>query len=672
MIEINLHTDMKKTLFILSAFVFTALTAFAAENTEDNRVLLTIDGEPATVGEFMYIYQKNNSASQAEDQRSLQDYLDLFVNYRLKVKAAQEAGIDTTEAFRKELAGYRSQTTPQYMVNKQAEEAIVQKAYGRMLNDRLVRHIAVQCTSHATPEEEAEALAKIQNAYQRVTTGLPVKVKGKIKPGKVEDFAKVAADVSEDPSVAENDGLVGWVTPFRFVYPFEEAAYTTEVGAVSNVFRTPFGYHILKVEDEKPHVEIHAEHIMKMTPRGDDSLSLVAKQQIDSLYQLALSGADFEELARLNSEDRGSAQRGGDLGWFGKGRMVPEFEKAAFALQDEGDISTPVQSPYGWHIIKLLGRRGTPDLAEIRADVLKQIRRSEYQKQIDEAFIQGLKETYSFSENPDALAPFYALAEKYNVRDSAFLAEAAAFDGVLFAYADKQRTASDFAAFLAQNTFSQQTAPEAILAEKYNQFVEKCLREQEDSQLENKYPDFRNLMCEYHDGTLLFEISLREVWQKAGQDTVGLNAFFSQHKQHYMWDEPRFKGYVVYCKDKNTAKVAKRILQSANPDSVASYLNTRLNLDSVTYVHFDKGLFKLGDNAAVDKYVFKKGDYKPDQEYPVVFVSGKQLKGAEEPADERGKVIAAYQDYLEKQWLERLHKEHEVKINEEVFQSLLK
>ncbi len=663
---------MKKTLFILSAFVFTALTAFAAENTEDNRVLLTIDGEPATVGEFMYIYQKNNSASQAEDQRSLQDYLDLFVNYRLKVKAAQEAGIDTTEAFRKELAGYRSQTTPQYMVNKQAEEAIVQKAYGRMLNDRLVRHIAVQCTSHATPEEEAEALAKIQNAYQRVTTGLPVKVKGKIKPGKVEDFAKVAADVSEDPSVAENDGLVGWVTPFRFVYPFEEAAYTTEVGAVSNVFRTPFGYHILKVEDEKPHVEIHAEHIMKMTPRGDDSLSLVAKQQIDSLYQLALSGADFEELARLNSEDRGSAQRGGDLGWFGKGRMVPEFEKAAFALQDEGDISTPVQSPYGWHIIKLLGRRGTPDLAEIRADVLKQIRRSEYQKQIDEAFIQGLKETYSFSENPDALAPFYALAEKYNVRDSAFLAEAAAFDGVLFAYADKQRTASDFAAFLAQNTFSQQTAPEAILAEKYNQFVEKCLREQEDSQLENKYPDFRNLMCEYHDGTLLFEISLREVWQKAGQDTVGLNAFFSQHKQDYMWDEPRFKGYVVYCKDKNTAKVAKRILQSANPDSVASYLNTRLNLDSVTYVHFDKGLFKLGDNAAVDKYVFKKGDYKPDQEYPVVFVSGKQLKGAEEPADERGKVIAAYQDYLEKQWLERLHKEHEVKINEEVFQSLLK
>lgn len=663
---------MKKTLFILSAFVLATLTAFAAENTEDNRVLLTIDGEPATVGEFLYIYQKNNSASQAEDQRSLQDYLDLFVNYRLKVKAAQEAGIDTTEAFRKELAGYRNQTTPQYMVNKQVEEKIVQNAYGRMLTDRLVRHIAVQCNSHATPEEEAEALAKIQKAYQRVTTGLPVKVKGKTKQGKVEDFAKVAAEVSEDPSVAENDGLVGWVTPFRYVYPFEEAAYTTEVGAVSNIFRTPFGYHILKVEAEQPHVEIHAQHIMKMTPRGEDSLSLVAKQQIDSLYQLALSGADFEELARLNSEDRGSAQRGGDLGWFGKGRMVPEFEKAAFALQDEGDISAPVQSPYGWHIIKLLGRRGTPDLAEIRTDVLKQIRRSEYQKQIDEAFIQGLKETYSFSENPDALAPFYALAEKYDVRDSAFLAEAAAFDGVLFAYADKQRTASDFAAFLAQNTFSQQTAPKAILAEKYNQFVEKCLREQEDSQLENKYPDFRNLMREYHDGTLLFEISLREVWQKAGQDTAGLNAFFLQHKQDYMWDEPRFKGYVVYCKDKNTAKAAKRILQSADPDSVASYLNTRLNLDSVTYVHFDKGLFKQGDNAAVDKYVFKQGDYKPEEEYPVVFVSGKQLKGAEEPSDERGKVIAAYQDYLEKQWLERLHKEHEVKINEDVFQSLLK
>lgn len=659
---------MKKTLFILSALVLSVLSAWAIE--EDNRVLLTIDGQPSTVSEFMYIYQKNSNALHNNDQQSLQEYLNLFINYRLKVRAAQEAGIDTTEAFKKELQGYRNQTTPKYMVNPQAEEAVVQKAYGRMLNDRLVRHIAIRCTAEATPAEQAAATEKIQQAYMRVTQGLPVKVKGKTKQGKVEDFAAVAAEVSEDPSAIENGGLIGWVTPFHYVYPFEEAAYTTELGQISSVFRTPFGFHILKVEDEKPHIDIRASHIMRMTPRGNDSLAIAAKQQIDSLYQLVLAGTDFAELARTNSEDRGSAQRGGDLGWFGRGRMVPEFENAAFALQDTGDISKPIQSPYGWHIIKLTDRRGTPDLADMRDDLLRQIQRSEYQKQINNAFLQGLKDTYSFAENTDVLNQFYALSEKYAPRDSAFLNEASAFNGVLFTYADKKCTAADFLDYLKQNSFSQQTSPKAVITEKYNQLVEKRLREQEDSQLENKYPEFRNLMREYHDGTLLFEISLREVWQKAGQDTVGLNAFFAGHKQNYQWDEPRYKGYVVYCKNKNTAKVAKRIIQNATPDSVASYLNNRLNVDSITYVRFEKGLFKLGDNPAVDKYAFKKGDYQPAEDLPVVFVVGKQLKGAEEPADEKGKVLTDYQDYLEKQWVEKLHNTYQVKVNDEIFQSL--
>ncbi len=661
---------MKKTLLIVSTVVLSSFAAFAAE--EDNRVLLTVDGQPATVSEFLYIYQKNNSASQMSDQYSMQEYLDLFINYRLKVRAAQAAGIDTTESFKRELLGYRNQTTPKYMVNSAAEEAVLQKAYGRMLNDRLVRHIAIRCSANATAEEEAAALAKIESAYQRVTTGVAVKVKGKMKQGQPEDFAKVAKEVSEDPSVAENEGLIGWVTPFHYVYPFEDATYNTAVGGVSGVFRTPFGFHILKVEAEQPHVEIHAAHIMRMTPRGEDSIALAAKEQIDSLYQLAVNGADFGELARLNSEDRGSAQRGGDLGWFGKGRMVPEFETAAFALQDSGDISKPIQSLYGWHIIKLIERRGTPALEDIRENLAKQIRRSEYQKLIDETFLQGLKEDYSFTENKDVIDRFYAVADSHASLDSAFLAEAVSIEGVLFSYADKQCTAADFCEYLGQNTFSQQSNSKNIVAEKYNQLVEKRLREQEDSQLENKYPEFRNLMREYHDGTLLFEISLREVWQKAGQDTVGLNNFFAQHKSDYVWDSPRYKGYVVYCKDKNVAKAAKRIIQQANPDSVASYLNRHLNIDTVTCVRFEKGLFKVGDNAAIDKYAFKTGNYTPTDELPVVFLLGKKLKGAEEPADERGKVLTDYQDYLEKEWLKRLHETYPVVVNKEVFESLQK
>ncbi len=661
--------------FFVSALAVVAALTMSAQDVADTRVLLTIDGEPSTVEEFMYIYQKNNREAQI-DQKSIAEYLDLFINFKLKVHAAEEAGMDTTAKFKKELNNYRNQAVPKYMVDKEAEEAAVQKAYARMLVDRKVSHIAIQCPANATAEEEAAAREKIERARVRVTTGLPITVgkgkRAKTKPGKVEAFNIVAAEMSEDPSVVNNGGLIGWVTPFRFVYPFEEAAYNTEIGGISEVFRSPFGFHILKVEEEAPHREIHAAHIMKMTPRDNEVLSARAKQQIDSIYMVVTNGANFAATAIAESDDRGSAQQGGDLRWFGRGQMVPEFENVAFEMTQDSSISEPVKSMYGWHIIQFLGAKGTPDLAEIREDVMKNIRRSEYRQEIENAFVNKLKKEYNFSEHADALAPFFALAEQYGVTDSAFQAEAQAWNAPLFAFADKAYTQRDFAIYLKDNFFSQQTNPKALIDEKYGYFVAREIRAHENSNLENKYPELRNLMTEYHDGILLFDISLQEVWDKASLDTVGITNFFNAHKDDYKWEEPRFKGYVCYCKDKATAKAAKRIIKNANPDSVASYLNTQLNIDSVKYIKFEKGLWKKGMNAAVDKYGFKdkKAEYTPAEELPVVFTYGKVLKAAEEYIDERGKVTSAYQDYLEKEWVKALRAKYEVVVNQEVLESL--
>ncbi len=661
--------------FFVSALACVAALTMSAQDVADTRVLLTIDGEPSTVEEFMYIYQKNNRETQI-DQKSIAEYLDLFINFKLKVHAAEEAGMDTTAKFKQELANYRKQAVPKYMVDKEAEEAALQKAYGRMLWDRKVRHIAIQCPPNATAEEEAAAREKIERARVRVTTGLPVKVgkgkKAKMKPGVVEDFKIVAAEMSEDPSVAQNDGLVGWVTPFRYVYPFEEAAYNTEVGGISEVFRSPFGFHILKVEEEAPHREVHAAHIMKMTPRDNSEMAVRAKEQIDSLYTVVTNGANFAATAIAESDDRGSAQQGGDLRWFGRGMMVPEFENVVFEMTQDSSISEPVKSMYGWHIIQFLGAKGTPDLADIREDVMKNVRRSEYRQEIENAFVDKLKAEYAFAENAEALAPFFALAAQYGLTDSAFQAEAQAWGETLFTFADKVYTQKDFATYLQENFFSQQTNPKALIDEKYGYFVARELRAHENQNLENKYPELRNLMTEYHDGILLFDISLQEVWDKASLDTAGLINFFNEHKSEYTWDEPRFKGYVCYCKDKATAKAAKRIIKSANPDSVASYLNTQLNIDSVQYIKFEKGLWKKGMNAAVDKYGFKnkKAEYTPEEELPVVFTYGKKLKGAEEYTDERGKVTSAYQDYLEKEWVKALRAKYEVVVNQEVLESL--
>ncbi len=647
-------------------------SAFA--QTADNRVLLTIDGEPATVEEFLYIYNKNNRANDTL-QQSLDEYLDLFINFKLKVHAAEEAGIDTTAAFLKELESYRKQATPKYMRDAESEEAVIQKVYGRMLWDRQVTHIGVQCPAGATAEDEAAARAIIEKARTRVTTGLPI-VKGKGRraktyPGKVEDFKAVGEELNNDSTI---QSATLWVTPFHFVMPFEEAVYTTEVGTVSEIFRTPYGFHILRVDAEEPHKEVNASHIMKMAPANDLKRATAAKFKIDSLYKELQNGADFATLAKENSDDRATAAKGGELRWFGRGEMVAAFENTAFDMAVLDSYSEPVLSRYGWHIIKLLGIRGLADLGDIREDVMNKIKRSEYRQEIENGFRDKLAKEYDLRENKALLEAFYPLAEKHQLGDSAFMAEAKALNGILFSFQNNVRTAADFAEYIKGNPFVQQTGAENIINEKYNYFVTRELRAHENTRLESKYPDLRNLMREYHDGLLLFEVSLREVWDKASLDTVGITAFFNEHKKEYAWDAPRYKGWVVQCKDKSTMKAAKRILKSAETDSIAAFLESRLNIDSTQYVTFEKGLWKQGDNAAVDKYGFKAKDatFEPSEEFPFVFTYGKKLKMPEVYTDERGKVTADYQDFLEKQWVAELRNKYTVEVNQEVLDSLKK
>jgi peptidyl-prolyl cis-trans isomerase SurA len=193
-----------------------------------------------------------------------------------------------------------------------------------------------------------------------------------------------------------------------------------------------------------------------------------------------------------------------------------------------------------------------------------------------------------------------------------------------------------------------------------------------DAHLEEKYADLRNLVNEYHDGILLFDVSLREVWDKANQDVEGLKAYFKANKKQYTWDEPRFKGCVIYAKNEVAAKSAKQIVKSANPDSVMSYLNQRVNVDSVMYARVERGLWKQGANGAVDKYGFKLKDaeYTPSEEYPIVLLVGKVIKAPQEYTDERAKVTTDYQDYLEKEWVAKLREKYPVVINQAVWESI--
>lgn len=591
---------MKKT-FLSIVLMGASLLGFAQED----KVLMTINGEPIMASEFLYIYEKNNQETSLE-KKSMEEYLDLFINFKLKVTEAIAQGVDTTQEFKDELKGYRAQATPKYLQDNDAIDSLVLLSYNRMANIRKASHIAVQCPMDADSATLAAATAKINELRQRVTVGLPKEVKKgrkKITVQEVEDFAEVAMTYSDDPAAKQNKGELGWIQPFRYVYPLEDAVYNTPVGEITEVFRSPFGLHIAKVEGERAFEEAHAAHIMKMTPSGDLQRLAAATFKMDSLYQLAIQDTvDFAALAQANSEDRGSAMRGGDLGWFGRGAMVQPFEDITFGLQ-EGEISKPFQTRFGIHISKLYGKRGIQPLDSMRSQLLRQVQRDQRMQIANESFIAKTRAEYNLPADMS--------------------------DADVKAYAD--------------------------------------------ARLEEKYPELRNLVREYHDGILLFDVSLREVWDKANKDHEGLTAFFKANKKQYTWDEPRYKGWLIYAKTDLAAKAAKQIVKGASDKAkVDSILNERVNLDSVTYVKVEYGLWTAGKNAAVDVYGFKDktATYTASEEYPVVVAVGKVLKRPEEYNDDRGKIVTDYQDYLEKLWIASLREKYPVVINEEVWEAL--
>lgn len=646
---------MRSQILSLALLVlFGSVSAFASDP-----VLMKINGKPVYKSEFEYIYNKNNS-NNSLDKKTLDEYVDLFVNFKLKVEEAKAQGLDTTQSFINELAGYRSQLTRPYLTDSKVDEQILREAYERMKEDVEVSHILVRIPQGATPADTLGAWKKINSALKRLDK---------------EDFAKVAKEISEDQSAEENGGYIGWVTAFRTVYPFETVAFNTPVGKISAPVRTAFGYHIIKVHNRrKSQGEILVSHIMRFTAEGDEVKNKSAKQKTDSLYQRVLAGDDFGKLASEFSEDRGSATRNGELPWFGSGRMIPEFENAAFALKNIGDVSAPIQSAFGWHIIKLLDRKGLAGFETVKADIERNVKRDERANMGQKAFVDRLRNEYGYAVNTANVNEFSKLLENKTLADSVFQLEVAKLNKPLFTFAGKEFTQADFAAYLKKNAYSDKTIASEVIEQKMDAFTEKEILAYEDSQLENKYEDFRFLINEYHDGILLFEVSNNEVWEKASKDTEGLARYFNEHKADYRWEKPHFKGRVISCKDKATLKAAKAIVKRSHNDSIDKYLRTRLN-DSIQYVKVEKGLFAQGENKAVDKYGFKdkKAKFEPTKEYPYVFVVGKNLKNnPEDYSDVRGLVTADYQEYLEKEWIAALRSKFPVEIDQNVLKTVRK
>ena len=324
---------------------------------------------------------------------------------------------------------------------------------------------------------------------------------------------------------------------------------------------------------------------------------------------------------------------------------------------------------YGFHIIKLLDTRSLLPFDQMRSSLEQRIARDERGSMARESMIAKLKQQYNYCCDSVQLEKVAALSHTGKA-DSAFVATLEQSNAVLATYGDKQITASDVAATLEKSRiFATQDAKQAV-ANTVDRLASQGVIELEKSNLDKKYPDFRNLINEYRDGMLLFEISNKEVWGKASTDTEGLARFFKKNKKRYTWDEPRYKGFIVSCANDTVAREVKKRMKKFSFDDSVSEIEKEFNTDSLTRVSIQKGLFVKGDNAIVDELIFKGEPAQRDEKLPVVFVTGKKLKKPEAYTDVRGQVTADYQEYLEKQWVERLNDEATVVINEDVLKTI--
>lgn len=697
---------MNRILILLALmFSFTIGNHVTASNPGDDKsedIVMSVGPENVPLGEFESIFRKNNTEKEVNEEY-LDEYADLFIDFKRKVLYAQENQMDTSASFKRELAGYRTQLSKPYLTDQAAEDELIEEAYERMQYEIRASHILINVAENATPSDTLKAYNEIKSLRSRIMKG--------------EDFGAIAKAYSNDPSAKTNAGDLGYFSAFRMVYPFESAAFNTAVGDVSSPFRTQFGYHILKVVDKRANRgEVKVAHIM--LEERDDATPQEIKGNQEKLQQLLESldnGSSFEEMTRF-SDDKSSASKRGELPWFGTGQMVPEFENAAFNLQNTGDVSKPVKSMYGWHVIKLLDKRGVPSFEDSKEQIKRNIKRDDRSNRGVESLVAKIKDEYNFTEksgisrtignNHDFyitrlnlltqefnngtsnLEPFCKIDYKNWDRDSYTTQGRTMFtlDGIHY-------TQDDFADYLAENRIKADSANTCPMVRKrYDEWVTKTCLEYEDSQLENKYPEFKALMKEYHDGIMLFDLMDQKVWSKAINDSAGLMNYYNLTKENYRWDE-RAMSKVYTSKDEATANRVRTLLNNR-------YNSNVLSSEEIAFLKFGKGEFFLSDDrilTLMNRYesnrlrisnkTFAKGESTAVDNHwfngltaneknidgTVFFADIQDVKYGELKTFEeaKGEVITNYQNYLEAMWKLELEEKYPASVNKDVLYSII-
>jgi peptidyl-prolyl cis-trans isomerase SurA len=685
---------MKAKLLKLLVVIFLLSSCFTQAQVKDT-ILMNVAGENVTKSEFISVYKKNNVKSTEKlDKKALEEYLDLYINFKLKVKEAEELGLDTASSFKNELSGYRKQLAQPYLTDRQVDDDLLLEAYDRMNSDVRAEHILiskiikvkenkltkkndttiVKIDKNTAPEDTLEAYKKIMKIRERIIKGEP--------------FEKLAMELSDDPSAKDredpatkaktsgNGGDLGYFSVLDMVYPFETGAYTTKVGNISMPVRTDFGYHLIKVTDKRPAMgKVQVAHVFVNVPKDAKPEDLAKyKAKIEEAYAKIKEGGKFEDIVAEYSDDKGSAAKGGALPAFGVSRMVPEFIIAISKLNKTGDISEPIQTAYGWHIIKLLDKKGIKSFEEEKAGLKTRIMRDGRATKSKESVIARIKTEYTFKEIPDTKKEFYSVVDTSLISGKWDMTRASKLNKVMFTFAGKDYNQQDFAKYLALHQAKKsKSTPTAVVNDIYKKFVEDICVNYEDGRLEQKYPEFKALMKEYRDGILLFELTDKKVWSKAIKDTTGLQDFYSKNKQNYLWDV-RADASIYTCKDLKTAKEARKLAEKVIKGKMTEAdVLKKINKDSIPALKIDRKLYLKKENAKIDSMEWKKSvglNYAKGTAIDFIVINEVIQPTPKTIKEARGLITADYQNFLEKEWIGQLKQKYTVKVNREVFESI--
>jgi peptidyl-prolyl cis-trans isomerase SurA len=645
---------MKKVFF--SLFIL-SISQFGF--SQKDQVVMDINGEKVTKSEFLQIYLKNNNDPKY-DKTSLDDYIELFKKFKLKVAEAEALGYDTIPKLKKELEGYRKQLANPYLIDSASNNSLVLEAYDRFKTEVRVSHILLRVDPNALPKDTLDA-------YNRITA-----LKNRIEKG--EDFSSVAKmkNGSEDPSAINNGGDLGYFTAFQMVYSFEEMAYSTAVGMISEPFRTRFGYHILKVTDKRPsRGTIKVAHIM--IAAGKDiakETSEAAEKKINELYEKLQKGEKWEDLVTLHSDDANSVKKAGELPAFGSGttqRMVPAFEEASFLLKKDGDYSRPIKTDYGFHIIKRLELKDVQSFETVKKELQAKVNKDERSKKTQDSFVLKLKKTYKYKYSGNKNLQWFIK----NIDSTYYLGkwntEKLKTNKVLFKLGGKTFKQNDFANYLKQNYRGVRREEAAkLIDDQYKNYEKAAILEFEESKLSDKYPEYKALVKEYHDGIILYEIMSDKVWNKAVKDTSGLKNFFEQNRSKYTWSD-RIDATVYECLNKQIAETvfnmikndtinSKHVLDIINKESELN-LKVKMNKFETNLVAYLKNRnFKPGVNPIFEF----EGKYYAIKVNDIIKPMNKEFSEA------KGTVTSDYQNFLEKSWMDELQKKYTITIYPDV------